>query len=343
MRGSSLDVLEIDGASNRGIEDIKTIQDSVGYSPAHGRWKVYIIDEVHMLTKEAFNALLKTLEEPPPNVKFFFATTEAHKIPATILSRCQRFNLRRLSLEAITSKLHRIATELGLKTDSQALERIALFSEGGLRDAESLFDQIIAFADGEITQEVVQEVLGLMPQELLSELDQATVTGDIRLAFRLANDLFSQGKDLHYFLEELYQHYKSLLQRQLAKEKDATSIITPEQCLRILEMIAETASAMKTAISQSISLESLLIRIIRIRLRVPVEVLTKELRSLQQKLAALKEAPQPAPAPTPAPTETVVREPDMQKKARYDTLIQFAAVELDATVQRKTTTDVKRK
>src|SRR5262249_39921139 len=140
--GRSLDVLEIDGASNRGIDDIRQINETIGYAPASGKYKIYIIDEVHMLTKEAFNALLKTLEEPPANVKFFFATTEPHKVLPTIISRCQRFDLNRIPLEALKRKLAWIAQDLRVDCEEDVFSLIAGLSEGSLRDAESLFDQI---------------------------------------------------------------------------------------------------------------------------------------------------------------------------------------------------------
>ncbi|MBS0656558.1 MAG: DNA polymerase III subunit gamma/tau [Verrucomicrobia bacterium] len=365
--GSSLDVLEIDGASNRGIDDIKTIAESVGYCPAHGQWKIYIIDEVHMLTKEAFNALLKTLEEPPANVKFFFATTESHKVPATILSRCQRFNLKRLPLEAISEKLRMIASDMAITIDETALARIATFADGGLRDAESLFDQIIAFSEGSITKEAVQEVLGLIPHELFFDLDQAVASNDIRVAFNIAQKLFLEGKDLHHFLEELHAHFKTILLSKLGSEADplrkekyeaSNKIYTQEQCLAILEMIAETQSNIKTAISEQIALESLLIKIVRVRLRVPLEHITRKLIQIEQSLIQLKEkptaepakaevkthetppaSPQAPPPPAPAPAPRAMEAPPImhegRKKAHYDTLVQFASVELDATVQHK--------
>src|SRR5262249_42117040 len=162
---SSMDVLEIDGASNRGIDDIRQINETVGYTAASGKYKIYIIDEVHMLTKEAFNALLKTLEEPPLKVKFFFATTEPHKVLPTILSRCQRFNLKSIPTDKIVEKLAFIAKELNISIEKDALNVIAKRAEGGLRDAESLFDQILAFHEGAITTTSVLTVLGMMPEE----------------------------------------------------------------------------------------------------------------------------------------------------------------------------------
>src|SRR3989338_6405581 len=154
-RGTSLDILEIDGASNRGIEEIRTLRENVKFKPTHGHYKVYIIDEVHMLTGEAFNALLKTLEEPPEHVKFIFATTEPHKVPLTILSRCQRFNFKRITGGAIQSKLTEIAKQEGFKAEPRALFEIARAADGSLRDGESLLDQISTLSEGPIREEDV--------------------------------------------------------------------------------------------------------------------------------------------------------------------------------------------
>ena len=217
-QGLSLDVIEIDGASHRGIDDIRLLSESVGYRPANGKYKIYIIDEVHMLTKEAFNALLKTLEEPPEFVKFFFATTEPHKVPQTILSRCQRFNLKRLSIHSIVQKLEYIAKDLGVQVEQKALERLAKYALGGLRDAESLFDQVISFSESAITESVVQDVLGVVPHEWLSELDQAFEKTDEKIAFEIAHKLFYDGKDLHHFLDDLIEHYRSILRSILDRK-----------------------------------------------------------------------------------------------------------------------------
>lgn len=368
--GSSLDVMEIDGASHRGIDDIKQIAESVGYCPTGGQWKIYLIDEVHMLTKEAFNALLKTLEEPPANVKFFFATTEVQKIPATILSRCQRFNLSRIPQTAMMTKLQRIASDMNIEVEEAALHRLIQFADGGLRDAESLFDQMIAFSQGKVTQEVVQQVLGVMAREQFLALDQAVASSDIKTAFRLANDLFCQGKEISHFLEDLNAHIKAILLTKLSCPEllvdldpaylqaiqTSAQIYTQEQCISILDMIQETAQALKNAICPQMSLEALLIKIVRIRLKVPIEVVAKRLMQLEEKIVALKDTaysveppPQPAIKPTPAPVAIEaaplpklaesppppVMADDVQKNARYDTLVQFAAVELEGTVQRK--------
>ncbi len=164
--GRSLDVLEIDGASNRGIDDIRNLNETVGYAPATGKYKIYIIDEVHMLTKEAFNALLKTLEEPPAHVKFFFATTEPHKVLSTIVSRCQRFDLKAIASEAICKKLKTITDDLGIECEEALFSLIADRAEGSLRDAESLLDQAICWASGPITADGFSAALGIPPRSV---------------------------------------------------------------------------------------------------------------------------------------------------------------------------------
>jgi len=347
--GSSLDVMEIDGASHRGIDDIKQISESVGYCPTGGKYKVYLIDEVHMLTKEAFNALLKTLEEPPTNVKFFFATTEAHKIPATILSRCQRFNLARIPQEEIVQKLKRIAADMQVEVDEAALLRLTSFAEGGLRDAESLFDQMIAYSDGKVTEEVVEQVLGVLPREQFFALDQAVAKTDITMAFSLAEQLFNKGKEVSHFLEELQSHYKKLLFAKLGVETTqhyvaSAQVYTQEHILLIFDMIQETVTALKNTTSVHMVLEGLLLRIVRIRQRLSIEAIARRLVQLEEKISGQKAVSTPTPPPQPAaaaPPKAPESAPapllgdDLQKNARYDTLMQFAAVELEGTVQRK--------
>lgn len=210
-QGRSLDVLEIDGASNRGIDDIRQINETVGYSTISSRYKIYIIDEVHMLTKEAFNALLKTLEEPPKNVKFFFATTEPQKVLPTILSRCQRFDLKRLTSEQIVVKLQAIAQDLGTHVEPKALELIAQVAEGGLRDAESIFDQLMCFTTDPVTYASAAHLLGITPRHFYFKLDQAIEHQNLSAAFQLSQELFSTGKELHTFLEGLLEHFRTHL------------------------------------------------------------------------------------------------------------------------------------
>jgi len=194
--GSSMDVNEIDGASNRGIDEIRELRENVKFAPASSRYKIYIIDEVHMLTKEAFNALLKTLEEPPPHVIFVFATTETHKVPATILSRCQRFDFRRLSLRNITDNLRRIASMEGIRISDAGLTLIAEASEGSVRDAQSLFDQAISFAGTEIGDGEVEELLGTADRRFLFSLSEAVLARDAAACLRIIEEAYFAGLDM---------------------------------------------------------------------------------------------------------------------------------------------------
>ena len=208
--GTSMDVFEIDAASNRGIEEIKTLREQLAFAPVNGRYKVYIIDEVHMLTTEAFNALLKTLEEPPAHVIFILATTDPHKIPATIHSRCQRFDFRRVTVEEITDHLAMIAERSGINADKEALRLIAIQSEGGMRDALSLLDQCGVMGE-QVTATTVREVLGIVGRETLRELVQAIGKQDLSATLEKLNFLLEQGKDVRQVLTELAEYLRALL------------------------------------------------------------------------------------------------------------------------------------
>ncbi|MBC7260485.1 MAG: DNA polymerase III subunit gamma/tau, partial [Chloroflexi bacterium] len=186
--GRSLDLIEIDAASNRGIDEIRALREKIAFAPSECRYKVYVIDEVHMLTNEAFNALLKTLEEPPPHAIFVLATTEPHKIPLTVLSRCQRFDFRRVSLSHLKQKLERICAQEGIRIQPAALDAIARYASGSFRDAESLLDQLASYGAEEISLEDVRRVLGTAPGEVISGMIQALVTRDVNTGLRLLNE-----------------------------------------------------------------------------------------------------------------------------------------------------------
>jgi DNA polymerase-3 subunit gamma/tau len=291
----SLDVLEIDGASHRGIEEIRKINETIGFAPSFGKYKIYLIDEVHMLTKEAFNALLKTLEEPPRKVKFLFATTESHKIPSTILSRCQRFHLRRISSEKIQKKLKEICQDLGIKAETQALHLITQMAEGGLRDAESLFDQLITYADGTITVTAITEILGLAPRKIFFELDEAGKKRDFSRAFKLSEHIFSSGINLTFFLEELALHFRTLLfiksdmENELPNDlekayHESSQIYTEDQCMDILDLIIDAMHSFRTSPCQRIALETLFIRILRSHQKITLESLIFQLQEFEEKM-----------------------------------------------------------
>lgn len=207
---ASMDVFEIDAASNRGIDEIKALRDQLAFSPVECRYKVYIIDEVHMLTTEAFNALLKTLEEPPEHVIFILATTDPHKIPATIHSRCQRFDFRRVTVEEIAQHLAMVAKGSGLDAEEEALRLIAVQSEGGMRDALSLLDQC-GVMDKKISVGTVREVLGIVGREALREMAAAVGKQDVPAALACLNALLEQGKDVRQILTELAEYLRALL------------------------------------------------------------------------------------------------------------------------------------
>ena len=207
--GSSMDVFEIDAASNRGIDEIRDLRETVKFAPVDGRYKVYIIDEVHMLTTEAFNARLKTLEEPPAHVVFILATTEAHKVPPTIQSRCQRYDFKRITVEEIRGRLETVVTEMGLQAEAEALDMIAIQADGGLRDALSLLDQCSALAEGELTAARVRQVLGLIGHDWIYKLTEAIYARKAQVALGVLAELLRDGKDLKQVLTELSLHLRS--------------------------------------------------------------------------------------------------------------------------------------
>ena len=213
----SLDVIEIDGASNRGIDEIRALRENVKFSPNKSRFKIYIIDEVHMLTTEAFNALLKTLEEPPPFVKFIFATTQPHKVIPTILSRCQRFNFKRLSVNKIMEQLKKIILAEKIDIAEEILISVARASQGSLRDAESILDQLISFKREKLSIDDVMSVLGILDIEILFYLTDRIIQKDPQGLIRFLNKIIQEGKDLELILNNLIEHFRNLLVAKISK------------------------------------------------------------------------------------------------------------------------------
>ena len=240
--GRSFDVLEIDGASNRGVEEIRNLRESVRYAPAKGSYKVYIIDEVHMLTKEAFNALLKTLEEPPTHVLFIFATTEIHKLPATILSRCQRFDFRRIAIDEIIGNLKLIAREEGLTIDDESFLLIAKKGDGSLRDAQSIFDQVVSLVGKTITHEAIIQALNVVGQDVYFRVTDLVKTKDAKGGLALVDEIMMHGHDIKEFLAGLTEHLRNIL---IAKTTESTSLIEASDVYR--KRYAEEAKAFALA------------------------------------------------------------------------------------------------
>jgi DNA polymerase III subunit gamma/tau len=211
VSSQSLDIIEIDGASNRGIDEIRTLRESVKYAPTRGKYKVYIIDEVHMLTRESFNAFLKTLEEPPAHTIFIFATTDVHKVPLTIISRCQRFDFRRIQLNTIKDLLIKIAKEEKIEIDDKTLTIIARKADGALRDAESYFDQVVSFCGNKIDSETVSHMLNLVDDDLFFMISDAVLEKNFKAVFEVTNLLYENGWDFIDFTDGLTEHFRNIL------------------------------------------------------------------------------------------------------------------------------------
>lgn len=221
----SLDIIEIDGASNRGIDEIRTLRDSVKYAPTKGKYKVYIIDEVHMLTKESFNAFLKTLEEPPPHTIFIFATTDVHKVPLTIISRCQRYDFRRIELEIIKNAIRDIAKNENIEIDEKTLTIIAKKADGSLRDAESYFDQVVAFCDKKIDPNTVGRLLNLIDDGIYFKISEAVLNKNYSLVFDVTKEIYENGWNFIDFMEGLIEHFRNILTVILYKKTDLIETI----------------------------------------------------------------------------------------------------------------------
>ena len=309
MKGSSLDVIEIDGASNRGIGDVQELRDNVRYAPVRGPFKIYIIDEVHMLTREAFNAILKTLEEPPPHVKFFFATTEPQKVLTTILSRCQRFDLRRITVADITAQLQKISKAEGITISADALLAIARGAEGGLRDAESALDQLVSFRGKTIEEADVLSVFGLISRTQLEGLTDAILDGNIPGIIEAVAGIDQSGKDMQRVVLELLDQFRNLLIVMHAG-KNAAAFDLPEmqidtlkkqaakssdgRLLRIIELLIDADGRMRYALSKRTMLETALIRASRAATVATIDELMKQvaaLKSLPAAPAAVQESP----------------------------------------------------
>lgn len=272
--GRSLDVTEIDGASNNSVDDIRALRESVNYAPARGQFRIYYIDEVHMLSTSAFNALLKTLEEPPPHVKFIFATTEAHKILPTILSRCQRFDLRKIPAPLIARHLQHISELEQVELEPLAAHAIAMGADGGMRDAQSMLDQLVAFCGNRITEQDVLDVFGLTSHHSIGALCGSILRGETAQALDHVCREAEEGRDLTRLLTDLIFHLRNLMVHQVDPEiamrdlppeaaallSEQASLIGREKLLQLIDQFAETESSMKWALNKRLYLEVGIIR-----------------------------------------------------------------------------------
>ena len=324
--GRSMDVMEIDGASNNGVEQVRELRETVQYVPASSKYKIYIIDEVHMLSTAAFNALLKTLEEPPAHVKFMFATTDPEKVLATILSRCQRFDLRRIPTALIVQHLGHIARQEKVRIDEPALLAIARGADGGMRDAESALDQLISFCGEGIEEADVLSMFGLTSQSQVLEITRAILAGQAEPALRQLAELARHGKDLGRLLADLLGHFRNLLlfkvsggdvglleisESEGATLKAQSEAVTTDALTRIMEVFSDTEGRLRDAASKKILIEVALLKAIEARNAVSLDTVLKQLRQLRDQVGPasgtgslpVSSSPPAVPAAVPAASQ----------------------------------------
>ena len=304
----SLDVFEIDGASNRGIDEVRNLRESLRYTPNPGKTRIYIIDEVHMLTHEAFNALLKTLEEPPENVLFIFATTEAHKVPPTILSRCQRFDFKRMSTKNILAQLRTLCEKENIQIDDESLKLISSKADGSMRDAESLLDQMIAYSGTTVTAKDVTDLLGLIDRDLFFQVTDVMKAGDVRTGLELADRIFIEGYDLVEFLHGLAEHFRNILvckttavlsdlspsEEEVGKYRQLGEIFSCDDLISCIERLSETETRIRRSTNPRLHLEVTLVNLIS-----PAEVKKKSIKPEPSGQNTIETSGDPDQAPPP--------------------------------------------
>ena len=344
--GRSLDVLEIDGASNNGVEQVRELRETCRYAPANSPFKIYIIDEVHMLSTAAFNALLKTLEEPPAHVKFMFATTDPEKVLPTILSRCQRFDLRRIPAALIVKQLTQIAKQEKVKIGEAALYAIARGADGGMRDAESTLDQLISFCGDKIEEADVLSVFGLAAQSQIIGLSKAVLTGEIPTALGSLHELAQNGKDLGRLLADLLSHFRNLLifqvsrgdlnllevsEAEIAALQEQSATANAESLTRILEVLTDSELRLRDAASKKILMEVTLLKAIEARNALSLDSVLKQLNALRGQTGA---GGTPAPKPVEAAPVPERRSPTRRES---ETRHQHSAPEAGAPISESAT------
>jgi DNA polymerase-3 subunit gamma/tau len=314
LSSQSLDIIEIDGASNRGIDEIRTLRESVKYAPTRGKYKVYIIDEVHMLTRESFNAFLKTLEEPPSHIIFIFATTDVHKVPLTILSRCQRFDFRRIQMNTIKDLLRKIAEAEKIEIDDKTLTIIARKADGALRDAESYFDQVVSFCGNKIDSVTVSRILNLVDDELFFMISDAVLEKNFKRVFEVTTLLYENGWDFVDFIDGLTEHFRNILTVVLTEK---TALIetaevyrekyiqylgsyTEADLLRILNFLSKTQQELRFSQNQKLKVEISLSHLIGLEKTATISEIIKALTE-KKSPEINKAAPSPFKVNIPEP------------------------------------------
>lgn len=309
QNGTSMNVIEIDAASNNGVDNIREIREEVSYRPTEGRYKVYIIDEVHMLSPGAFNALLKTLEEPPEYVIFILATTESHKIPVTILSRCQRYDFHRISIDTITARLQELLVTEEVDAEEKAVRYIAKAGDGSMRDALSLLDQCIAFYLGEtLTYDKVLDVLGAADTEVFSRILRSVLAGDAAGSIRILEEMIIGGRELGQFVADFVWYLRNLLllgtaenaesiidmsSENLKQLEEENHMVQPETLMRYIRVLSELSSQMRYATQKRVLVETALIKLCRPAMETNLDSLADRIRLLEKRM---DEAPPVRPA-----------------------------------------------
>jgi DNA polymerase-3 subunit gamma/tau len=330
--GTSLDVQEIDGATHNGVEQVRELRESARYSPARDRFKIWIIDEVHMLSTGAFNALLKTLEEPPPRVKFIFATTEYHKLPDTILSRCQHYDFRMIPARELIAHLRAVADGEKVKVSAEALSRIARAAEGSARDALSLFDQVLSFSGSEVRDEDLSALLGLIDRELLLAASRAVADGDSRGLLDLVERLSDYGADYRNFTRELLRHFREILVLKLAPTSSSllsailpeererlqglSEVFSEEDILRVFDVLTKAESELRLAQDPRVSLELALLKLVQMRRLLPFAELVDRVDRM-----AKGARPSLDPGASPRPAEARSATPPAPQGSESDGLL----------------------
>ena len=318
--GNNVNVIEIDGASNNSVEDVRQIRENVRMVPAGGRYKIYVIDEVHQLSIAAFNALLKTLEEPPAHAIFILATTEAHKIPATIISRCQRYDYRRVGVDDLKQLLRKILDAEGMTCSDEALSAIARAADGGVRDSESILDQLMSYCDKEITFQDVFDVLGLVDWQVMHTLCRAIREKDVVPLLKTVDDIVVSGKDLSQFVQDILRYYRNLMicksngptellalpDEEVAEMNARAQQFTLMELIRLVEQFSELVDGFDSQLAQRTALEAMLIKVTKRSIDVSVDSVLEKIAVLQEQLGDVtlgdeqkkKILNDPAPRPT---------------------------------------------
>jgi DNA polymerase-3 subunit gamma/tau len=299
--GNSVDVLEIDGASNNGVENVRDLRDNVKYKPAYSRYKIYIIDEVHMLSTPAFNALLKTLEEPPPHVMFLFATTEPHKIPITILSRCQRHDFKRIGLDLITGQMASICGKEGVAVSEESLFSIARAAGGSMRDALSLLDLVLSSSDGPATDENLRYILGIADRRVIYSVAEALLKPDISVLLDILDDLYESGHNMKELYSDILEHFRNLL--VVKTDKNVSKLINvpsheidlmkkqagdfPATVLsQIFDLLYREEATVRHSPNPKLAIEMIFFSIFRIKPVLPIELLIEKIDGLRQRFSS---------------------------------------------------------